>query len=302
MRLGHTSVVRSPRTRAIASRRLSSDPAAKASLKSSGSSFSATRATQLGLASTHRRPGPQSGALPQPVGRAQRQRGPPGISFRQGELGRGDEREGHGLGAELGCPRSRPPTPPAALEPRRGDPPAPQARRAAFVPPTRASWLPNRPPSSLASVRCARAASCRPSVISSNPTVRAAHAMNGSFCSAEAIERRRRGLAARHRSHRRSAGSTRRPAAPRSRDTDRRCAPRVVSIPSIAASAPSSSPTSTAVTAEISNSSACARSSSASARWQQLLGSRPGLPACDRASARTARGSGTCAAAARCHG
>ena len=43
-------------------------------------------------------------------------------------------------------------------------------------------WLPNWPPSSLASVRWARAASCRPSVISSSPTVSAAHAMNGSFC------------------------------------------------------------------------------------------------------------------------
>jgi hypothetical protein len=46
---------------------------------------------ELGLVSTHRRPRPQAGALPQPVGSTQRQRGLQGIVSRQGELSKGNE-------------------------------------------------------------------------------------------------------------------------------------------------------------------------------------------------------------------
>ena len=57
----------------------------------------------------------------------------------------------------------------------------------------RSQRLSNRPPSSSAVVRWARAASSLPSAISTIPTVSAANATNGSFCRLEAVERHRGG-------------------------------------------------------------------------------------------------------------
>ena len=59
---------------------------------------------QLGLASSRRRPRPQSRTVSQPIGGTQGHRSPLCISFRQLELGIGDESEGHGEGAVLGVP------------------------------------------------------------------------------------------------------------------------------------------------------------------------------------------------------
>src|SRR5262249_58454457 len=73
----------------------------EALLEDLGTEFPRHAREQLGLASTHQRPRAQSGALPQPVGGTQRGGGSLGISLRESELRRGDERKGHALGAEL---------------------------------------------------------------------------------------------------------------------------------------------------------------------------------------------------------